>query len=859
MSVTCQCASCKAKYQVGDQYAGHTIKCPKCSAAVVVPPVAQPVSPTAAAANGPSAAGATKTSAAVAAKAELPRARVVTRVEDPSAKPAATASSSPKIVKAVALSDTATVERDAGEDTAEVPPPDDGLGFLAGEPVPSARTAPGAKRRPEAAVAAQSPAKDGPGGDLASIAGLAARSSKGAVPHPVKKQKPALPSWAIPAIAAAGVAALVGIGVTIYVTLNSKSASEKAKPKNETAVASSSTTDSPKSNKTAKPGPKDPVLTIEWPENQRAGAWMTVNGEKRPVPQTGPIAIPVPPAKDQYRFVFQRPKFKPQTLNRVIPEDDKYALREWEPLDTGGLGWEQDYDAAKLKAGNDKKNVFILFDASDVKENSYASGRLKDAVVKRKEFHDRAEKDFICVYVDNPKNAEAQGEVQDAERNHKLTEKFKITVFPTVVVTDPKGRPFGVLEGYNVNGVTAFLALLDKWAADGKHFFGLFEKFKSMKEDSPDAELAGEVLDFLELSKLDRFYVGTMKKAVACLPKGERPVTKDAAEMWMRRLAMAARNSDEAKKVVEDFDHWKKTRTFKDKEAAAKLHLIAAIILARLDLRKEAVEKCKEGLAFQPHDPMVRATLQQASRFLSVEPGKPVLMPVGSGTGYCIAQGNYILTNHHVIHKAKEINVRLNGETDTYPAKLIGDSEAGDMALLKVELPAGKKLAPIPLMAKELRIGEDVCALGWGGAMSQSLNATFTKGVVSNLPAGDDNEDFIATDCMVNPGNSGGPLCSFCGGVAGMVTRKTAITSRETSIGMAIPVTRLRKFLVEKLPKDAQMPPAEAGKSANMKLVDLVDKIGPSVVYVENVQEIRTPKRGQQGQEPESESDSDSE
>ena len=30
----------------------------------------------------------------------------------------------------------------------------------------------------------------------------------------------------------------------------------------------------------------------------------------------------------------------------------------------------------------------------------------------------------------------------------------------------------------------------------------------------------------------------------------------------------------------------------------------------------------------------------------------------------------------------------------------------------------------------------------------------------------------VATDCKVNPGNSGGPLCSVTGGIAGMVTAK---------------------------------------------------------------------------------------
>ncbi len=57
MPVICQCPTCKTKYQVGDQYAGRTVKCPKCSAPVVVPTVAQPTSPTAAAAKTTSPAG----------------------------------------------------------------------------------------------------------------------------------------------------------------------------------------------------------------------------------------------------------------------------------------------------------------------------------------------------------------------------------------------------------------------------------------------------------------------------------------------------------------------------------------------------------------------------------------------------------------------------------------------------------------------------------------------------------------------------------------------------------------------------------------------------------------------------------
>ena len=77
---------------------------------------------------------------------------------------------------------------------------------------------------------------------------------------------------------------------------------------------------------------------------------------------------------------------------------------------------------------------------------------------------------------------------------------------------------------------------------------------------------------------------------------------------------------------------------------------------------------------------------------------------------------------------------------------------------------------PIPLAATGVKIGEDVCAMGFPGVMGQNITLTLTKGVVSTVPGPDDEEGFIGTDCKVNPGNSGGPLCNFSGSIAGMVT-----------------------------------------------------------------------------------------
>ncbi len=869
MSVICQCPSCKTKYQVGDQYAGHTVKCRKCSAAVAVPAVAQPAGPTAAASKTASPGVAAKASSSISSKADLPKARALGRADDPPSEPAAKAASSTKIPRAVALSpaDTAPDDHDANP----VPHADDGLGFLSAEPAvaepprdetPPADEAPpadgglgfladeqttmgtrcppkgraGAKRRAAPAAAKSSPAKNGPADDAAcdpaSVSGLAARSPKGPAPLRSKKKKPGLPAWLIPTIAAVGVVAVVGIGSIIYY-LTSK---PKPKPGSDSIAGSSTPSDSSKKAGKAEPKKKVPVLSIDWPENQRAGAELFVNDDKKEISPTGPIEIPLPPSKEQYHFRLQRRGFQPKTFARGSQEDDQgYAVSEWEPVVPQGMGWGQDFDAAKKTAASEHKNVFILFDASDSKQDSFACSRFREAVAKRKEFHERADREYVCVYIDNPQDAEAQGKLENAERNRKLTEKFRVTVFPTVVVTDPKGRPFGVLEDYKINGFNAFLERMDKWEVDRKGLFELLAKVDAMPPDRTNSDLVGKAIDFLESKRLDRFYRGTMKDLAARLPEGEGlPVPRDRVDEWAMDFQRAGRNADDLKKVMERFDEWKKTRTFKDHELAAKLHYFLAALLARLELREEAAQKCKEGLEFHPHDPRLRSMLEFLSRYVAGKKGDG--FPAGSGTGFCVAQGNYVLTNHHVIDSAKKLKVRLNGEKEMYPASLIADNETGDMALLKVELPEDKRLVPIPLARAGVKIGEDVCALGFPGVMSESITVTLTKGVVSTVPPPDDEDAFIATDCKVNPGNSGGPLCNFLGGVAGMVTAKSNISSREDSYGLVIPVDRLRKFLLENLPPESRKLPPPPLRTTNLKLSDLAEMVQPSVVYVENIQ-----------------------
>jgi S1-C subfamily serine protease len=251
------------------------------------------------------------------------------------------------------------------------------------------------------------------------------------------------------------------------------------------------------------------------------------------------------------------------------------------------------------------------------------------------------------------------------------------------------------------------------------------------------------------------------------------------------------------------------------------------VVLAHANHKEEAIAKCKEGLAMNPPDSRLRAMLSGLQQALGGGHEGPVV--VGTGTGFCIAANGYLLTNHHVIAGAKKVMVRFCGQEKTVEAKVLAETEELDMALLKVEVPAEIELKPVPLVSAAPQRGDDVCALGYPGIGTDSPTPIFTKGTAS----GEDVEKRIITDCKVNPGNSGGPLCNTRGAVVGMVTAKSRISTHEDSYGLAIPADKLRAFLQENLPAAGKLPAVPASAKA-MPLNEVYAKLSPSVVFIEN-------------------------
>ena len=162
----------------------------------------------------------------------------------------------------------------------------------------------------------------------------------------------------------------------------------------------------------------------------------------------------------------------------------------------------------------------------------------------------------------------------------------------------------------------------------------------------------------------------------------------------------------------------------------------------------------------------VLATVEQTNVFGQTTPG------VAQGSGVFFREEGYLLTNHHVVEDAVEVEVVLSNR-QRLPAEIIGTDKATDLAVLKVDPEEVEDLVILQLGDVDaLRIGEWVVAIG----SPLGFQGSVTVGVLSakgrSLGTGDERLDnLLQTDAVINPGNSGGPLLNVYGEVIGINTR----------------------------------------------------------------------------------------
>jgi len=159
----------------------------------------------------------------------------------------------------------------------------------------------------------------------------------------------------------------------------------------------------------------------------------------------------------------------------------------------------------------------------------------------------------------------------------------------------------------------------------------------------------------------------------------------------------------------------------------------------------------------------------------------------GTGSGVIISTDGYIVTNKHVVDFADELEVTLYDDR-TFKATKIGIDPRTDLAVIKID----SDNLPIMEFANSDRaqVGEWVLAVGNPFDLTSTVTAGIISakgrsiGVIQNSQA---IENFIQTDAVVNPGNSGGALVDLEGNLVGINTAIATPTGTFAGYSFAIP------------------------------------------------------------------------
>jgi thioredoxin-related protein len=114
--------------------------------------------------------------------------------------------------------------------------------------------------------------------------------------------------------------------------------------------------------------------------------------------------------------------------------------------------WTDDFLAALDTAEKDSKDILMNFTGSDWCQ---WCDKLDDEVFKQEAFQREAPKLFVLVKVDFPRKKPTRA------GNEILQREFRVIGFPTIVLTDAKGRAYA-RTGYHPGGVEKFLKQLDE-------------------------------------------------------------------------------------------------------------------------------------------------------------------------------------------------------------------------------------------------------------------------------------------------------------------------------------------------------------------------------------------------------------
>ena len=195
----------------------------------------------------------------------------------------------------------------------------------------------------------------------------------------------------------------------------------------------------------------------------------------------------------------------------------------------------------------------------------------------------------------------------------------------------------------------------------------------------------------------------------------------------------------------------------------------------------------------------------------------------GSGSGIIISKTGYIVTNHHVIKNAEdiEIEVKRNDTIQKFQANIVQVDKVNDLAVLKISDMKLGDMAEPPFNFKNRisEVGTKVYAYGYPMALSaMGREVKITDGIISSKTGFDGDATTYQITAAVQPGSSGGPLFDEHANLIGIVSSGLSKNSTD-NVGYSIKTGYVLNLL-DIIPNSIELP-----SNKKLKLLTLTEQI----------------------------------
>lgn len=202
------------------------------------------------------------------------------------------------------------------------------------------------------------------------------------------------------------------------------------------------------------------------------------------------------------------------------------------------------------------------------------------------------------------------------------------------------------------------------------------------------------------------------------------------------------------------------------------------------------------------------------------------------GSGVVLTGDGYVVTNHHVIEDASDIEIGLveNNKIRYYSGEIISKDINNDLALVRISDNSFKGFDRIPYNVEldQASVGKEVFALGYPLKALLGDELKFTNGRISARSGAIGDISKYQMTVPLQPGNSGGPVFDFDGNLIGIAQGGIKYDVAE-NVAYCVKTTYLQS-LVESLPEKFGLPDDRRNRGEDVE--DIINEVAPYVTLI---------------------------